>query len=218
MPAQFQSAPGQRPNIIFIVADDLGFADLGCYGGQPAHFGAVSPVLDQLPARGIKFTQGYSNSPVCSPTRFALMTARYQYRLRGVAEEPISGLCAAHGTGCQDGYTMLDAAGTKPNAEHPLDGVSMLPVLRDSSHRFARLLHWRMNHRGQRALRYGDWKYLRVDGNDYLFNITDDERERANHGNPSCNFSNSAGVPPPASSDSLPMRSRTSGSFNVSLF
>ncbi|HPV25372.1 MAG TPA: sulfatase-like hydrolase/transferase, partial [Casimicrobium sp.] len=79
-----------RPNIIFIVADDLGYADLGCYGGRDASFGAVSPVIDQLAANGIKFTQGYSNSPVCSPTRFGLMTARYQYRLRGAAEEPIN--------------------------------------------------------------------------------------------------------------------------------
>ena len=79
-----------KPNIIFIVADDLGYADLGCYGGREAPFGPVSPVLDGLAARGLKFTQGYSNSPVCSPTRFALMTARYQYRLRGAAEEPIN--------------------------------------------------------------------------------------------------------------------------------
>ena len=79
-----------RPNIIFIVADDLGFADLGCYGGRDAVFGKVSPVLDKLAANGLKFTQGYSNSPVCSPTRFALMTGRYQYRLRGAAEEPIN--------------------------------------------------------------------------------------------------------------------------------
>jgi arylsulfatase A-like enzyme len=80
----------RRPNVIFIVADDLGYADLGCYGGRDAAFGAVSPVLDGLAASGIRFTQGYSNSPVCSPTRFALMTARYQYRLRGAAEEPIN--------------------------------------------------------------------------------------------------------------------------------
>jgi arylsulfatase A-like enzyme len=41
-------------------------------------------------------------------------------------------------------------------------------------------MHWRMNHRGQRALRDGDWKYLMVDGHEYLFNIPADERERAN--------------------------------------
>ena len=80
----------KRPNFIYIVADDLGFADLGCYGGRDAPFGPVSPVLDRLAAAGVKFTQGYSNSPVCSPTRFGLITARYQYRLRGAAEEPIS--------------------------------------------------------------------------------------------------------------------------------
>ncbi len=393
-----------KPNIIFIVADDLGYADLGCYGGRDAVFGPVSPVLDALAANGVKFTQGYANSPVCSPTRFALMTARYQYRLRGAAEEPIHsksrgsatlGLPPEHptlpsllrGVGyrtaligkwhlgyppsfgplrsgydeffgpmsggvdyfthCdssgrhdlwldekeqqeEDGYltdllsrravdyvqrmarqeapfflslhytaphwpwetredaakapvikdhlfdlaggnihtyrrmihhmdegigaimsaldqhdvadntlvvftsdnggerfsdnwplvggkmdlteggirvpwiahwpavvkpagtsaqhcmtmdwsaTMLDAAGAAAHTDYPLDGVSMLPVLRDPSHHFARLLHWRMNHRGQRALRDGDWKYLRVDGHDYLFNIPTDERERAN--------------------------------------
>src|SRR6478609_3872013 len=76
----------KRPNIIFIVAYDLGYADLGCYGGRAP----VSPVLDGLAANGLKLTQGYANSPVCSPTRFALMTARYQYRLRGAAEEPIT--------------------------------------------------------------------------------------------------------------------------------
>ncbi|HEY0820305.1 MAG TPA: sulfatase-like hydrolase/transferase [Rhizobacter sp.] len=78
-------------NVVFIVADDLGYADLGCYGGRPAAFGAVSPEIDRLAAEGIRFTQGYANSPVCSPTRFALMTGRYQYRLRGAADEPISG-------------------------------------------------------------------------------------------------------------------------------
>ena len=397
-----------RPNIIFIVADDLGFADLGCYGGRPAKFGKVSPVLDRLAARGIKFTQGYSNSPVCSPTRFAMMTARYQYRLRGAAEEPINskartsttlGLPTDHptlpsllrGSGyrtalmgkwhlgypptfgplrsgyeeffgpmaggvdyfthcsstgshdlwfgeeekAEEGYltdlitdrsvdyiqrmapgaaagtpfflsvhytaphwpwetrddkalaqevkdnlfhlhggnihtyqrmihhmdegigklmtaleshgladntlvvftsdnggerfsdswplvggkmdlteggirvpwiahwpaviapggvskqhcltmdwsaTLLDAAGVKAHPDYALDGASVLPVLKDAGHQFHRPLHWRMNHRGQRAMRDGDYKYLRVDGNDYLFNIPADERERANLG------------------------------------
>ncbi len=403
------SSSSSRPNIIFIVADDLGFADLGCYGGRDAKFGAVSPVLDGLAAKGIKFTQGYSNSPVCSPTRFALMTARYQYRLRGAAEEPINskarhsttlGLPPEHPslpsllkksgyntaligkwhlgyppafsplrsgyeefigpmsggvdyfTHCNssghhdmyegeeekrvEGYltdlitnrsvdyiermaadtqagkpfflsvhytaphwpwetrddealaqevknslfhlyggnihtyqrmihhmdegigklmdclkaqgladntlvvftsdnggerfsdnwplvggkmdlteggirvpwiahwpaaiapggvstqacmtmdwsaTMLDAAKVEADADYPLDGQSLLTVIKQPAQTFHRPLHWRMNHRGQRALRDGDWKYLRVDGNDYLFNIPADERERANLGN-----------------------------------
>ena len=395
----------RRPNVVFIVADDLGFADLGCYGGRDAPFGPVSPQLDALAANGIRFTQGYANSPVCSPTRFALMTARYQYRLRGAAEEPINsksrgsttlGLppehptvpsllkqagyrtaligkwhlgyppafgplrsgydeffgpmsggvdyfthCSSNGQHdlwfgeeerAEEGYltdlisrravdwidrmaaqdreapfflslhytaphwpwetrddealaqevkqnlfhlhggnihtyrrmihhmdegigwvmqalrqhglerdtlviftsdnggerfsdnwplvggkmdlteggirvpwiahwpaaiaaggsstqhcmtmdwsaTMLDVAGAAPDAAYPLDGVSLARVLREPAATFARPLHWRMNHRGQRALRDGDWKYLRVDGNDYLFDIPADERERAN--------------------------------------
>ena len=80
----------KQPNLIFIVADDLGYADLGCYGGRDASFGPVSPHLDALASGGLRMTEGYANSPVCSPTRFALMTARYQYRLRGAADEPIS--------------------------------------------------------------------------------------------------------------------------------
>ncbi|TDO95823.1 sulfatase-like hydrolase/transferase [Marinomonas balearica] len=77
-------------NIIYIVADDLGYADLGCYGGREAQFGQVSPNIDKLAARGKMFLNGYSNSPVCSPTRFALMTMAYQYRLRGALEEPLN--------------------------------------------------------------------------------------------------------------------------------
>jgi arylsulfatase A-like enzyme len=393
----------RKPNIIFIVADDLGYADLGCYGGRDAAFGAVSPALDRLAANGLRFTQGYSNSPVCSPTRFALMTARYQYRLRGAAEEPIRsaergsttvGLPPAHPTlpsllrdvgyrtalfgkwhlgfpphfgplksgydeffgpmtggvdyfthcdsrgthdlwlgdeeKAQAGYltdliskrsvefiardssapfflsvhytaphwpwetrddefianevrdnifhlhggnvetyrrmihhmdegigwivdalrakgllddtlivftsdnggerfsdnwplvggkmdlteggirvpwiahwpavieknrvsaqhcltmdwsaTMIDIGVATPHADYSLDGVSLLPMLQSERTEFARPMHWRMKHRNQRAMRDGDWKYLRVDDNDYVFNIANDERERANLG------------------------------------
>ena len=62
-----------KTNFIFIVADDLGYADLGCYGSRAN----TSPCLDQLASAGVRFTNGYANSPVCSPTRFALMTACY---------------------------------------------------------------------------------------------------------------------------------------------
>lgn len=80
----------REPNIVFILADDLGFADLGCYGAREAAFGPVSPRLDQMAREGLRFMNGYSNSPVCSPTRFALITGRYQYRLRAAAEEPLT--------------------------------------------------------------------------------------------------------------------------------
>ena len=118
-----------RPNIIFIVADDLGFADLGCYGGRDAEFGPVSPVLDGLAASGLKFTQGYANSPVCSPTRFALMTARYQYRLRGAAEEPINSTSR--------GSTTL---GLPP--EHP----TLPSLLRASGYRTALIGKWHLGY------------------------------------------------------------------------
>jgi arylsulfatase A-like enzyme len=75
-----------RPNFVFILADDLGYADLGCYGGRSG----CSPELDRMAAEGLRFTHGYSNSPVCSPTRFALATGRWQYRLRGGNDEPIA--------------------------------------------------------------------------------------------------------------------------------
>ena len=66
-----QAKTASRPNIIFSVADDLGSADLGCYGGTN-----VSPNLDRLAQEGLLFTRAYSNSPVCSLARFAMMTGR----------------------------------------------------------------------------------------------------------------------------------------------
>jgi arylsulfatase A-like enzyme len=75
---------------------------------------------------------------------------------------------------------MLEAAGVPADPAYPLDGMSMLPLLRDPACAFPRPLHWRMKHRGQRALRDGAWKYLRVDDVDDLFDLSHDERERAN--------------------------------------
>ncbi|MDO9571880.1 MAG: sulfatase-like hydrolase/transferase [Hydrogenophaga sp.] len=80
-----------QPNFIYILADDLGYADLGCCGARDAYSRPtdVSPNLDRMAAQGMRFTRGYANSAVCSPTRFALITGRWQYRLRGAAEEPL---------------------------------------------------------------------------------------------------------------------------------
>jgi arylsulfatase A len=65
-----QPANKKRPNIIFIMADDLGYADLGCYGQQKT----ATPHLDKLAKEGMKFTQFYSGSTVCAPARTSLMT------------------------------------------------------------------------------------------------------------------------------------------------
>ncbi len=105
---------------------------------------------------------------------------RVPYIVQWPAVVEPGGVSAQHCLTMDWSATMLDAAGAAAHADYPLDGVSLLPVLRDARASFRRPMHWRMNHRGQRACRDGDWKYLRVDGNDYLFDISDDERERAN--------------------------------------
>lgn len=391
-----------KPNFIFILADDLGYADLGCYGGRSAAMGAsCSPNLDRMASQGLRFTHGYANSSVCSPSRFALLTGRWQYRLRGGADEPMAtrtrgnpdlGLPPGHPTlpsllvaagystalvgkwhlgfpphfgPLQSGYqeffgvmsggvdyfthrdsagvhdlcegetaiekpgyltdhiseravdyigrqkgkspfllsvhytaphwpwetredeavsnsiekiihtdggsvetylkmihhmdegigrilaaleatgaadntfivftsdnggerfsdtwplvgkkmdlleggirvpyivrwpgqvragtttsqlamtmdwmpTFLDAAGAKAHPEYPLDGISLLPVLKDPAARIERDLYWRMKFRGQKAMRSGDWKYFVNDDGEFLFDLSQDQRERAN--------------------------------------
>jgi arylsulfatase A-like enzyme len=82
----FAAGAAQPPNIVFILADDMGYADLSCYGRRDY----ATPVLDRLAAQGLMLTHGYSNSSICSPTRVGLITGRYQYRLRVGLEEPLS--------------------------------------------------------------------------------------------------------------------------------
>jgi len=75
------------PNIVFIMADDLGYADVSCYG----RCDLSTPNIDRLAAEGVRFLQAYANSAVCSATRTALITGRYQYRLPLGLEEPLTG-------------------------------------------------------------------------------------------------------------------------------
>lgn len=78
-------AQASKPNIVFIMADDLGYADVSCYGQRDY----TTPNIDRLAIEGLKFTQGYANFASCSPTRTALITGRYQYRLAMGLEEPL---------------------------------------------------------------------------------------------------------------------------------
>ena len=70
----------QRPNIILIMTDDLGYGDVGCYGCSDIR----TPAIDGLAADGVRFTTFYSNAPECTPTRTALLTGRYQHRVGGL--------------------------------------------------------------------------------------------------------------------------------------
>src|ERR671924_197250 len=111
----------KRPNIVFILADDLGWADLGVYGQTDY----ATPHLDRLAAQGVRFTQAYANSAVCSATRFALITGRYQYRLRGGLEEPIAG-------------SAIRSFGLPP--EHP----TLPSLLRDAGYATALIGKWHL--------------------------------------------------------------------------
>ncbi len=75
-----------RPNVLFILADDLGYGDLSSYG-RPDY---STPVLDRLAAQGMKFTSAYAAAPVCTPTRVAFMTGRYPQRYEVGLQEPLT--------------------------------------------------------------------------------------------------------------------------------
>ena len=82
----FGKPVSRPPNIVFIMADDLGYADVGCYGRPDLR----TPNIDGLAARGVRFLQAYANSAVCSATRTALITGRYQDRLPVGLDEPLT--------------------------------------------------------------------------------------------------------------------------------
>ncbi len=69
--------PARKPNVIFILVDDMGYADLSSFGSKDIR----TPNIDRLAKEGVKLTQAYSNGPVCTPTRAAFITGRYQQRV-----------------------------------------------------------------------------------------------------------------------------------------
>ncbi|MFE5946996.1 sulfatase [Streptomyces sp. NPDC056480] len=115
----FRAATGHhapRPNILFILGDDLGWADLSSYGSPHIH----TPHLDRLARQGVRFTDAYSGSATCSPTRFSLYTGRYPGRTKGGLAEPIAD----------------KSAGLEPT--HP----TLASLLRDAGYRTALIGKW----------------------------------------------------------------------------
>ena len=68
-----------QPNIVFILADDMGYGDLGCYNPDSK---IPTPNMDNLASQGMRFTDAHSPSAVCSPTRYGVLTGRYAWRSR----------------------------------------------------------------------------------------------------------------------------------------
>ena len=83
-PPQSEERP---PNFVIILADDLGYGDLGCYGNARNR----TPNIDRLAAEGLRFTDFHANGPMCTPTRAALLTGRYQHRFGPEFEAALSG-------------------------------------------------------------------------------------------------------------------------------
>ncbi|MCM2374197.1 sulfatase-like hydrolase/transferase [Aporhodopirellula aestuarii] len=79
-----QHVTGELPNIVVIMADDLGYGDVGCYGGT----GVSTPEIDKLAAKGLRFTQGYCSAGTCTPTRFSLLTGVHAFRVPGSGIAP----------------------------------------------------------------------------------------------------------------------------------
>ncbi len=78
MPAVFARAGDARPNIVIVYADDMGYTDLGCYGGDLAR----TPNIDRMAREGVRLTRYYSASPICSPSRCGLLTGQFPARWR----------------------------------------------------------------------------------------------------------------------------------------
>lgn len=113
--------PHQRPNILFIVADDLGYGDLGCYGGTDI----PTPHLDALAAGGVRFTSGYVTAPMCAASRAALLTGRYQTRF-GFEFNPIG------------------AKNEEPGIGLPLGEMTVADRLRDAGYATALVGKWHL--------------------------------------------------------------------------
>ncbi|MEQ1853684.1 MAG: sulfatase-like hydrolase/transferase, partial [Chthoniobacteraceae bacterium] len=126
-------AADSRPNIVLILADDLGINDLHCYGRADHH----TPNLDRLAAQGMRFTAAYCAQPICSPSRAALMTGKAPARL--------------HLTNYLPGRA--DAPSQKVlqpviEGQLPLEEITIAEVLRDAGYQTACIGKWHLGGKG----------------------------------------------------------------------
>ena len=82
------AALAKKPNVIVIMADDLGYGDVGCYGAKPKNL--KTPHIDRLAKEGLKFTSGYCSASTCTPTRYSFLTGTYAFRGKNTGIAPPS--------------------------------------------------------------------------------------------------------------------------------
>jgi N-acetylgalactosamine-6-sulfatase len=129
------NSPGSRhPNIVLIMADDLGYGDLGCYGCTDIR----TPVLDNLATQGVRFTNFYANAPECTPTRTALLTGRYQHR--------VGGLECALGTGNVGRYDDAIRLRETNDLGLPTEEITIARMLKDAGYATAICGKWHLGY------------------------------------------------------------------------
>jgi len=190
--ALLADAAERKPNFVVIVADDLGYADVGYHG---ANSGIETPRIDELAHSGIRFKNGYSNGAVCTPTRAALLTGRYQNRVGcDTTIAPYKRADAAPLGLPTDAATLAERLkplgyatgmfgkwhlGGEVEESWELDGVDLMPFLTGKqTGRPHETLFWKSGR--DLAVRHHDWKLLRQYGKTFLFNLTDDPGEEEN--------------------------------------
>ncbi len=129
-----ESVGGPLPHIVVIVADDLGWGDLGCYGCPDIR----TPCLDRLAAEGIRFTQLYANGPECTPTRTAFFTARYQQR--------VGGLECAIGVGNVGRYDDAERLAQQRQLGLPPEEATLTRVLATAGYRLVAVGKWHLGY------------------------------------------------------------------------
>lgn len=125
---------GAKPNIVMILADDLGYGDLACYG----HPDIKTPSLDRLAAEGVRFTNHYANGPECSPTRTAFLTGRYQ--------QWVGGLECAIGTGNVGRYDDAIRLAHANELGLPVEEQTIVRLLQDAGYATALCGKWHLGY------------------------------------------------------------------------
>jgi len=128
------AASRRPPNFVFILIDDYGWRDTG-YNGSTFY---ETPHLDRLAAEGMVFTNGYSASPVCSPTRAAIMTGKYPARLH----------LTAHLQGASNRFPFTKVLQPNARLELPLEEVTIAELLRQRGYRTASIGKWHLGKTG----------------------------------------------------------------------